>query len=72
VHEEGFKIEKDFKGEWFFRRPDGLAISHGPVYSEIVSAETIDGGDYGLPDGDVSAETIGGSGKIEEPMAAYG
>ncbi|MCH8265127.1 MAG: DUF222 domain-containing protein, partial [Proteobacteria bacterium] len=41
VHEEGFRIEKDFQGEWFFQRPDGRAIAHGPVYSENVSAEII-------------------------------
>ena len=44
VHEEGFRIEKNFQGEWHFLRPDGRAIAHGPVYSENVSAETIQTG----------------------------
>jgi len=72
VHEEGFRMAKDFQGEWFFQRPDGREIAHGPVYSENVSAETFDESAYSFPDGDVSAETIDGNGKIGEPIAAYG
>lgn len=26
VHEGGFRIEKDFRDEWFFKRPDGIAV----------------------------------------------
>jgi len=26
VHEGGFRIEKDYRDRWFFRRPDGLAV----------------------------------------------
>lgn len=26
VHEGGFRIEKDFRNEWFFVRPDGIAV----------------------------------------------
>src|SRR5690606_19951424 len=26
VHEGGFRIEKDYRGRWFFRRPDGRAV----------------------------------------------
>jgi hypothetical protein len=26
VHEGGFRIEKDYRGHWFFRRPDGRAV----------------------------------------------
>ena len=40
VHEEGFSIEKDYQGKWYFLRPDGRPIAHGPVYSDPVSAET--------------------------------
>ena len=72
VHEEGFKIEKDFQGEWIFQRPDGRAIAHGKDYSENVLAETILESAYNFSDGHVSAETIQTSGRIEEPIAAYG
>jgi len=61
VHEEGFRIEKNFQGNWLFRRPDGRAIPQGAIYPnnrENVSAETIVSGAYKLPDGCVSAETI--------------
>ena len=76
VHEEGFRIEKNFQGEWHFLRPDGRAIAHGPVYSENVSAETIVSGagkfaNVYSPDADVSAETIQSGGRIEEPVVAY-
>ena len=26
VHEEGFRIEKDYRDRWFFKRPDGRAV----------------------------------------------
>ena len=26
VHEDGFRIEKDYRDRWFFRRPDGRAV----------------------------------------------
>ncbi|HEX6992833.1 MAG TPA: hypothetical protein VF339_01670, partial [Gammaproteobacteria bacterium] len=26
VHEGGFRIEKDYRDRWFFRRPDGRAV----------------------------------------------
>ena len=71
VHEEGFRIEKNFQGEWYFLRPDGRAIAHGPVYSENVSAETIVSGACKYANADVSAETIQTGGEIEETMVAY-
>ena len=26
VHEGGFRIEKDYRDNWFFARPDGIAV----------------------------------------------
>ena len=26
VHEGGFRIEKDYRDRWFFKRPDGRAV----------------------------------------------
>ena len=80
VHEEGFSIEKDIQGEWYFKRPDGQPIAHGSVYSEDVSAETLPGDTYKITDSPVSAETgrrdevmsESINGRVEEPMAAYG
>ena len=72
VHEEGFRVEKDFQGEWYFQRPDGRAIPQGPTYRENVSAETFAIDTYKFPDTRVSAETIPRGGRIEEPVAAYG
>jgi hypothetical protein len=63
VHEEGFKVKKDFQGEWYFQRPDGRAIPQGPIYTNDeeprdVSAETIPE-DIGESGGSfVSAETL--------------
>jgi len=28
VHEGGFRIEKDFRDDWYFIRPDGIAVPH--------------------------------------------
>jgi hypothetical protein len=72
VHEEGFRIEKDFQGNWYFQRPDGRAVPQGPVYSENVSAETIVIDTYKFPDTHVSAETFPRGARIEEPMVGYG
>ena len=82
VHEEGFRIEKDFEGEWYFQRPNGRAIAQGPIYSENVSAETLVSDAGKFTDDFDAAETIQGGGRIrggrirggriEEPMLAYG
>ena len=72
VHEEGFRIEKDFKGEWYFQRLDGRAIAHGPVYSENVSAETLLRAARNFTDDFDAAASIHSGGRIEEPMVAYG
>ena len=72
VHEEGFRIKKDFQGEWCFLRPDGRAIPQGPIYRENVSAETFVSSTYNFTDVRVSAETIQQRGRIEEPLVAYG
>lgn len=29
MHEEGFRIEKDYRDRWFFKRPDGRAVPSG-------------------------------------------
>jgi hypothetical protein len=76
VHEGGFRIEKDFQGQWLFLRPDGRPIAHGPVYSENVSPETSLRAAPNFTDDFDAAEAIhsGGrsGGRIEEPMVAYG
>jgi len=33
VHEGGFRIEKDFRNEWFFARPNGIAVPNGGYVS---------------------------------------
>ena len=72
VHEEGFSIEKDCQGEWFFQRPDGQAIAHGAVYSENVSPETLLRAAPNFTEDLISAETMHSGGRIEEPKVAYG
>jgi len=72
VHEGGFSIEKDFEGQWYFLRPDGRPIAHGPVYTEPVSGETMVRTAPDLTDDYVSPETFHNGEGIEEPMAAYG
>ena len=72
VHEEGFKVKKDFQGEWYFQRPDGRPIPQGPIYPVDVSAETFceDTGEIGA--GVVSAETLVQANRVEEPLVGYG
>jgi len=57
LHEGGFEIKRDFKGDWYFERPDGRPLPQGasvPVnYDEDVSRE-------GFVDDHIS-----------EPIAAY-
>jgi len=36
VHEGGFRIEKDYRDEWFFVTPDGIAVPHcGYVFAGL-------------------------------------
>ena len=65
VHEEGFRIEKDFQGEWYFQRPDGRAIAHGPIYSDADAAETLRRGASNFTAACVSGETIQASGRTD-------
>jgi hypothetical protein len=55
LHEGGFEIKKDFKGDWYFQRPDGKPLPQGASipadFYEDVSRE-------GFPDGHIS-EPVG-------------
>ena len=55
LHEGGYEIKKDFKGDWYFRRPDGKPLPQGASipanYYEDVSRE-------GFPDDHIS-EPVG-------------
>jgi hypothetical protein len=35
VHEGGFRIEKDFRDNWYFKRPDGIAVPQVGYVSEL-------------------------------------
>jgi len=77
VHEEGFKVKKDFQGEWYFQRPDGRAIPQGPIYIDDdnlqdVSAETSLTDNSDFDNAPVSAETFTQVTRIEEPWVSYG
>ncbi|MDK1024154.1 MAG: HNH endonuclease signature motif containing protein, partial [Gammaproteobacteria bacterium] len=77
VHEEGFKIKKDFQGAWYFQRPDGRPIPQGPIYTtddnpQDVSAETIPTDIPGFDKAPVSPETFTQVTRIEEPQVGYG
>ena len=39
LHEGGFKIKRNFEGDWYFTRPDGRPLPQGANYSEDASRE---------------------------------
>jgi hypothetical protein len=55
VHEGGFRIEKDYRDRWFFRRPDGRAVpSCGYRAQDMMDDDVEAGAEYF--DADTSAE----------------
>ena len=55
VHEGGFRIEKDYQDNWFFVKPDGIAVpdvGYGPRFEENPPA----GGLLNKPDNFVSEQ----------------
>ncbi|HWM27423.1 MAG TPA: DUF222 domain-containing protein, partial [Woeseiaceae bacterium] len=56
VHEGGFRIEKDYRDRWFFKRPDGRAVPACGYRPEDISDDDVAAGEY--PDGHPSAEAF--------------
>nr|MBO2513343.1 hypothetical protein [Gammaproteobacteria bacterium] len=59
VHEGGFRIEKDYRDRWFFRRPDGRAVPACGYRPEDVTDDGVDAVEEYF--GDVSAEVSNGA-----------
>ena len=66
VHEGGFRIEKDYRDRWFFKRPDGGAVPFCGYRAEDMTDDEVDNlmGEYlqldtsaeGFPNSRPSAE----------------
>lgn len=47
VHEDGFRIEKDYRDRWFFKRPDGRAVPACGYRAEDMTDNNVDtAGEY--------------------------
>ena len=47
MHEGGFRIEKDYRDRWFFRRPDGRAVPPCGYHPEDMRDDDVDtAGEY--------------------------
>lgn len=55
VHEGGFRIEKDYRNHWFFKRPDGRAVPACGYRAEDMTDDCVESGSEDL-DVHVSAE----------------
>ena len=66
VHEGGFRIEKDYRDRWFFRRPDGRAV---PACG-YRAADTRDE-DVGTEGEYFTAHPSAQGSRVAEPSAAY-
>jgi hypothetical protein len=42
VHESGFRIEKDYRDRWFFKRPDGRAVPACGYRAEDMRDDEVD------------------------------
>jgi hypothetical protein len=45
VHEGGFRIEKDYRDRWFFKRPDGRAVPACGYRPEDMTDDDVDAAD---------------------------
>jgi hypothetical protein len=45
VHEGGFRIEKDYRDRWFFKRPDGRAVPACGYRAEDMRDDEVDAAD---------------------------
>ena len=60
VHEGGFRIEKDYRDRWFFRRPDGRAVPACGYRPEDVTDDACE----------AAEEYFAGDSSAEVPLAA--
>ncbi len=44
VHEEGFRIERNYRNRWFFQRPDGRAVPSCGYRAQDMIDDSIDDG----------------------------
>jgi hypothetical protein len=44
VHEGGFRIQRDYRDRWFFKRPDGRAVPHCGYQVQDMIDDDIDHG----------------------------
>ena len=59
VHEGGFRIEKDYRDRWFFKRPDGRAVPACGYRPEDMSDDEVDASDeyfHAHPSAEVSTD----------------
>ncbi len=49
VHEGGFRIEKDYRDEWFFKRPDGRAVPQCGYRAEDMLDDDVNDNDSTYP-----------------------
>jgi hypothetical protein len=49
VHEGGFRIEKDYRDRWFFKRPDGRAVPACGYRAEDMTDDEVDATDEYFP-----------------------
>ncbi len=72
VHEGGFRIEKDYRDRWFFRRPDGRAVPACGYRAADMRDDTVAGeDDYFTADrfAQVSAQGSAEGSRVAEPSA---
>lgn len=49
VHEGGFRIDKDYRDRWIFRRPDGRAVPHCGYRAEDILDDDVNDNDSTIP-----------------------
>jgi hypothetical protein len=68
VHEGGFRIEKDYRDRWFFRRPDGVAVPACGYRAEDMTDDDVETADEYLHS-HTSAEGWSRASAVREPSA---
>lgn len=46
VHEGRFRLERDYRGHWFFKRPDGRAVPACGYRAADVTDDDVESGEY--------------------------
>jgi hypothetical protein len=49
AHEDGFRIEKDFRDKWFFVKPDGVAVPESAYAARARIFSRLEDFDCGTP-----------------------